>query len=108
MMEMLFIADIVKPAGMEDAEFYRIWNAEAEAASAALDSGAIKHLWKAGGRYQVIGVFEFEDGDAMDDAFHGLPIWQLGHHEMVQNEQFIPLRNYKNWAADLKKLSGKS
>ena len=106
MVEMLFIADIVKPAGMDDAKFFEIWNEEAIAASAALESGAIKHLWKAAGRYQVIGVFAFPDGDAMDDALHSLPIWKLGHHEMVQNEQWIPLRDYRNWAADLKKLSG--
>lgn len=106
-MEMLFMADIVKPAGMDDAEFFRIWNAEAEAATAGLDAGAIKHLWKAAGRYQVIGVFEFPDGDAMDGALHSLPIWAMGHHEMVQNEQWIPLRSYRNWAEDLKGLSSK-
>ena len=106
MVEMLFIADIVKPTGMDDAEFFRIWNAEAEAATAGLDSGAIKHLWKSAGRYQVIGVFEFEDGDGMDAALHSLPIWSMGHHEMVQNEQWIPLRDYRNWAEDLTKLSG--
>ena len=83
-----------------------IWNAEAEAASAALEAGGIKHLWKAAGRYQVIGVFEFADGDEMDAALHSLPIWQMGHHELVQNEQWIPLRDYVNWAADLKQLSG--
>jgi muconolactone D-isomerase len=105
-MLMLFIADIVKPAGMDDAEFYKIWNAEAEAASAALDAGAIKHLWKSAGRYQVVGVFEFADGDGMDAALHSLPIWQLGHHELVKNEQWIPLRDYKNWAADLKGFIG--
>lgn len=105
MIQMLFIADIVKPTGMSDAEFFKIWRAESEAASAALDAGAIKHLWKAAGRYQVIGVFEFEDGDGMDAALHSLPIWAQGHHEMVQNEQWIPLRDYKAWAADLKKLS---
>lgn len=106
-MMMLFMADIVKPDGMDDAEFYRIWNAEAEAATAALDAGAIKHLWKAAGRYQVIGVFELEDGDAMDAALHALPIWQLGHHELVQNEQWIPLRDYRSWAEDLKSLSSR-
>ena len=105
-MQMLFMADIVKPDGMDDAEFIRIWNAEAEAASAALEAGGIKHLWKAAGRYQVIGVFEFADGDEMDAALHSLPIWQMGHHELVQNEQWIPLRDYVNWAADLKQLSG--
>ncbi|MGB1880298.1 MAG: muconolactone Delta-isomerase family protein [Gammaproteobacteria bacterium] len=104
-MEMLFMADIVKPDGMSDAEFYRIWRAESEAASAALAEGGIKHLWKAAGRYQVIGVFEFPDGDAMDAALHSLPIWKQGHHEMAQNIQWIPLRNYLNWAADLKELS---
>ena len=103
MVEMLFMADIVKPDGMDDAEFFRIWNAEAEAATAALEAGAIKHLWKAAGRYQVIGVFAFEDGDGMDDALHSLPIWELGHHEYVNNAQWIQLRRYYTWAKDWKK-----
>ena len=103
-MEMLFMADIVKPPGMDDKEFYQIWKAESEAAVAAIEAGAIKHLWKAAGRYQVIGVFDLPDGDAMDAALHALPIWQMGHHELVQNQQWIPLRPYVNWAEDLKTL----
>lgn len=104
-MLMLFMADIVKPAGMDDREFFRIWKAESEAATAALRSGDIKHLWKAAGRYQVIGVFDLPDGDAMDAALHALPIWQMGHHELAQNVQWIPLRPYENWAEDLKALA---
>ena len=104
-MEMLFIADIVKPNGMSDAEFFKIWNAEAEAVGAAVESGAVKHIWKAAGQYQVIAVFDFASGDDMDAALHSLPIWQAGHHEMAQNIQWIPLRPYKNWAADLKAIT---
>lgn len=104
-MEFLFIADIVKPAGMDDKEFYRIWKAESEAAVAGLEAGGIKHLWKAAGAYKVIGVFDFPDGDSMDAAFHALPIWKLGHHEMIQNTQLIPMRAYTAWAEDLKTLS---
>ena len=81
----LFMADIVKPTGMTDKEFFKIWKAESEAAVAGLDAGDIKHLWKAAGRYQVIGVFDLPDGNTMDAALHSLPIWKLGHHEMAQN-----------------------
>ena len=56
-MEFLFIADIVKPDGMEDKEFFQIWKAESEAATAALDAGQIKSLWKAAGQYKVVGIF---------------------------------------------------
>lgn len=104
-MLMLFMADIVKPTGMDDAEFFKIWKAESVAAVAGLDAGAINHLWKAAGQYQVIGVFDLPDGDAMDAALHGLPIWQSGHHEMAQNIKWIPLRDYRDWAEDLKSLS---
>ncbi len=69
-----------------------------------LGAGGIKHLWKAAGRYQVIGVFDMPDGNTMDAALHALPIWKLGHHEMVQNIQWIPLRDYRDWANDLKTL----
>ncbi len=103
-MDFLFMADIVKPAGMEDKEFFQIWKAESEAATAALDAGAIKSLWKVAGQYKVVGVFDFPDADSVDAAFHSLPIWKLGHHEMAQNLQLIPLRDYRSWAKDLQKL----
>ncbi|MEE2984058.1 MAG: muconolactone Delta-isomerase family protein [Pseudomonadota bacterium] len=106
-MLMLFITDVVKPDGMSNDEFIKIWNDEAVTATAALKEGAIKHLWKAAGQYQVIGVFDLPDGDAMDAALHALPIWQQGHHEMAQNTRWIPLRPYENWAADLKEMSSK-
>ncbi len=106
-MLMLLMVDIVKPAGMSNEEFIKIWNDEAVAASAAVKEGSvIKHLWKTAGQYQVIGVFDLPDGDAMDSALHALPIWQQGHHEMAQNIRCIPLRPYENWAADLKEMSG--
>ena len=105
MMQMLFMTDVVKPTGMSDSEFFRIWNDEAKASAAAIDSGAITHLWKAAGQYKVIGVFDFPDGEAMDAALHQLPIWKDGHHEMAKNIQWIPLRPYKNRAVDLQKLS---
>ncbi len=73
-MLMLLMVDIVKPDGMSNEEFIKIWNDEAVAASAAIKEGdVIKHLWKAAGQYQVIGVFDLPDGDAMDAALHGLP-----------------------------------
>ena len=105
-MEFLFMGNIVKPTGMSDKEFFQIWKAESEAAVAGLDSGAIKHLWKAAGQYQVVGVFDFPDADSVDAALHSLPIWALGHHEMVQDIVLKPLRDYRNWATDLVDLAG--
>lgn len=105
-MEFLFMGDIVKPTGMTDKEFFHVWQKESEAAVAGLDAGGIKALWKAAGRYQVIGVFDFPDANSIDAALHALPIWAMGHHEMVQNIQLIPLRDYRDWAKDLKGLAG--
>lgn len=103
-MEFLFIADIVKPNGMDDKEFFQVWKAESEAAVAGLDAGGIKQLWKAAGVYKIIGVFDFRDANSIDAALHSLPIWAMGHHEMAQNIQLIPLRDYRDWAKDLQKL----
>ena len=103
-MEFLFMADIVKPAGMDDKEFFQIWRAESEAATAALDAGGIKNLWKVAGAYKVVGVFDFPDADSVDAAVHSLPFWASGHHEIVQNIQMTPLRDYRNWFEDLKKM----
>ena len=103
-MDFLFSADIVKPAGMANEEFLKLWHEEATAATAALDAGGIKALYKVAGEYKVIGIFDFPDADSVDAAVHSLPFWASGHHEIVQNITMIPLRDYRNWFEDLKKM----
>ena len=70
-----------------------------------VDAGVIKHIWKAAGRYEVIAVFEFENGDQMDAAIHSLPIWTQGFAHVVEDIEWIPLRPYRNWNKQLEDLA---
>jgi muconolactone delta-isomerase len=103
-MLLLQIADIVKPPGMSDKEFYQIWKEESDGALPALESGDVVGLWKAAGQYKIVCIIDPPDGDALDRSLHEFAIWKSGHHEMIQNLQLIPLREYKGWAEDLKGL----
>ena len=82
--------------------------AGADVAIVALTERAVFDVATRASGYGVLAkayTADATDGDAMDAALHQLPIWKDGHHEMAKNIQWIPLRPYKNWATDLKKLS---
>ena len=104
-MLILFKAHIEKPADMSNKDFYTVWRKESEAALGAKEAGVIKGIWKVAGKPEVVLVMDVESGDALDDAIHSLPIWQLGYAHIVKDVEVIPLRAYENWAEDLKKLS---
>jgi muconolactone delta-isomerase len=104
-MEMMMRAKLVKPANATNKEFFSVWLAESKAAIAALDAGVIKHIWKAAGKYEVIAVFEFENGDQIDAAVHQLPIWVQGFAHVVEDIEWIPLRPYRNWGKQLEDLA---
>ena len=104
---MLFMmqAQLTKPEGMSNKEFYSVWEQEAEAAVTALKAGAIKALYKVPGQYVVVGILEINTADDIDHTLHSLPIWKLGYSHLVTGLTWIPLRPYENWAEDLKKLA---
>lgn len=104
-MEIMLHAKLVKPEGLTNKEFFEVWRQESVAALEAVKTGAIKHIWKVAGKYEVIAVFDIDDGDQMDEAIHNLPIWKLGYSHIVPEITWTPLRPYANWAEDLKKLS---
>ena len=71
----------------------------------ALNAGLIKHIWKVGGKYEVIAILDLPDGDNMDEVVHSLPIWKLGYAHIAKEINWIPLRPYANWAEQLKTLA---
>lgn len=105
MMELMFHAKIVKPESASNEEFFELWRKESVAALEAVKAGAIKHIWKVAGKYEVIAVMELDNGDQMDEAIHALPIWNLGYAHIVPEITWTPLRPYANWAEHLKTLS---
>ena len=104
-MEMMLWVKLAKPAQTGNQEFFTAWLHESQAVMGAVSAGAIKNVWKVAGKYEIIAVFEVESGDQMDQMVHSLPIWQEGYAHIVTEMQWIPLRPYKNWAADLENLS---
>jgi muconolactone delta-isomerase len=104
---MLFMvqAQVAQPAGMSNKEFYGVWLKEAEAAVAALKTGAIKALYKVPGKPAVVAILDVNSADEIDQVIHSLPIWKLGYAHMVKDLTWTPLRPYENWAEDLKKLA---
>ena len=55
---MLFLIrfDVHQPETMSNQELLEIWDREADAAVAAMDEGAVPHLWKVSGQRVVVGV----------------------------------------------------
>ncbi len=104
-MEIMMHAKIVKPESASNKEFFEVWRQESVAAMEAVKAGAIKHIWKVGGKYEVIAVLDVDNGDQMDDIIHSLPIWKLGYAHIAPEITWTPLRPYANWAELLNTLS---
>ena len=104
-MEFMLHVKLAKPEGASNKEFFEVWRQESVAAMEAVDAGVIKHIWKVGGKYEVIVILDLEDGDQMDDVVHSLPIWKLGYAHIATEINWVPLRPYANWAEHLKTLS---
>jgi len=83
---MLFLlrAYIDKPDDVSNKEFYTVWRQESEAALAALKAGAIKGIWKAAGRPEVIAILDLPGADDLDQAILSLPIWKLGYSHFAR------------------------
>ena len=104
-MEIMLHVKLVKPEGASNKEFFEVWRQESVAAMEAVKAGVIKHIWKVGGKYEVILVLDVDNGDQMDEIIHGLPIWKLGYAHIVPEISWVPLRPYANWAEHLKTLA---
>lgn len=97
-------ATINKPPDMTNKEFYGLWLEEAEAATAAMQGGPIKGLWKAAGEPVIIGVLDVASHDMVDEALLSLPFWTHGYSHIVDIE-VTPLRPYEHWHEHLKTLA---
>ena len=96
---------LIKPESASNKEFFEVWRQESEAVLGAVEAGAIKHVWKVAGNYEVIAVLDVENADQMDEALHNLPVWRNGYAHIVPEITWTPLRSYENWAEQLKTLS---
>lgn len=104
-MLVMFRSTLRRPAELPPAEFYAAWLEEARGTLAARDAGVVTAVWKVAGRDEVIGVLDVPDGEALDRAVNGLPLWRRGYSHLVVDTQWTVLRSYDGWAADLERLA---
>ncbi|MFN2450652.1 MAG: muconolactone Delta-isomerase family protein, partial [Candidatus Baltobacteraceae bacterium] len=71
---MLFFVrfDVTQPDSVSNAELVATWRREAAAALAAIDAGAVKHLWKVAGQRVVLAVIDLPSAEDLDAALGGL------------------------------------
>jgi muconolactone delta-isomerase len=99
-MQFMVRFDIRQPDGMSTREFIEMWDREADAALAAMDAGAVTHLWKVAGERVVFAVVDLPDPESLDRALASLPIVQeLG--DGAHTEAWT-IYDYRIFAADLK------
>ena len=73
---MLFFVrfDVTQPANVSNQDLVQTWIREAEAALAAVDAGAVPHLWKVAGERVVLCVVDVPTPEDLDRALGSLPI----------------------------------
>ena len=73
---MLFFVrfDVTQPANVSNQDLVQTWIREAEAALAAVDAGAVPHLWKVAGERVVLAVIDMPTPEDLDRALGSLPI----------------------------------
>ena len=99
-MQFLIRFDIRQPDDMSNRELIEMWDREADAALAAMEAGAVTHLWKVAGQRVVVGVLEMPDAETVDRALEGLPI--IKEIGATVKTEVLPIYDYTTFAADLK------
>lgn len=91
--------EVRQPTSLGNAELIDIWKREAEAALAAMEAGAVTHLWKVAGQRVVLAVVDLPSAEDLDRALGSLPIFrELGGG--VSTEA-LPIYAYTTFAQDL-------
>ena len=83
-MDYLFRIRLRKPADMTPEAFYAVWLAEAEPSLAALESGALKDIYKVAGQDEAVGIMTLESSEQLD-AIYDLPLWASSHSHVVES-----------------------
>jgi muconolactone delta-isomerase len=97
---MLVFVDIkVDPKDLSLDELWEVWEEETKAALGAMEAGKIVALYKVSGQRRVIGIFDVESTDELDQiVMAGLPM-----AEYLTFEQILPVREYTSFAEDIRR-----
>lgn len=97
---MLFFFSVrVDHSGVSFDELWDEWEKEVNAAQGALEAGKIKHLFKVSGQRRVVGVLDAESHEELDRIF--MAALPMAH--MLSFEEIIPIREYSDFADDVRK-----
>ncbi|MDQ3285928.1 MAG: muconolactone Delta-isomerase family protein [Actinomycetota bacterium] len=76
-----------------------MWEEETKAALGAMEAGKVVSLYKVSGQRRVIGIFDVESTDELDQiVMAGLPM-----SEYLTFEQVLPVREYTAFAEDIRR-----
>ena len=89
----------VEPKNWSFDEMWDEWEKEAEAALAAKASGKMVALYKVAGQRLVMGVIDADSHDELDQIF--MAILPIAHN--LEIEEILPIREYANFASDVKR-----
>lgn len=97
---MLFFFKVhVDHSGMSADELWEAWDAEADAAIGALEAGKLVSAYKVAGQRTVLGIVDADSHDELDQIF--MAALPMAHS--FQFEEILPVRDYKDFAADVKR-----
>lgn len=94
-----FLKVSVDQKNLSTEELWELWEKEAKVAKAAIDRNKIVNAFKVTGINQVILIYDADSHDEIDRVFTaGLPL-----SEYITIEEILPIRNYLDFAEDLKR-----
>jgi muconolactone delta-isomerase len=99
-MQFLLRFDVQQNPGWSNRELYEMWDREADAALAAMDAGAVTHLWKVAGQRVVFAVLDLPDAETFDRALEGLPI--IKEMGATVATEALPIYDYRTFASHVK------
>lgn len=97
---MLFFFKVrVDHARLSENELWDLWEEEAEAAIGAKAAGKIVSLYKVAGQRRVVMIVNMESHDELDRIVMGA----MPMRHFFEIEEILPLRDYEDFARDLKR-----
>ena len=98
-MQYLVRFEVKQPENVTNADLVAMWRREAEAAMAAMEAGAVTHLWKVAGQRVVVAIVELASHEDVDRALGSLPIFrEMGAGVVTET---LPIYDYATFAQDL-------
>lgn len=83
-------------------ELWDAWEPETEAALSAKEAGKVVGIYKVSGQRRALLILDADSNDELDQILMaGLP---MGHH--LEMEEVLPVRDYADFAADIRSRWG--